>query len=193
MSEDDDELNRLAAVEKWINENRSEGGTASLIIEEAAALVGVMLSYGPMSWTTTARYLNHIYETLNQKRSDVDVLRLVGDIARGDAIVGADPACGTTVGYHRHRTHGEEACLACKRAMAAYERERAKDRPPRVRKRPSRAKPPEEKRPLQPCGTRAAYERHRRKGEPACDACVKAFKEYKRRYNLGLPTTDNDD
>lgn len=28
----------------------------------------------------------------------------------------------------------------------------------------------------QPCGTKAAYQRHRYKGEPACDACRKAIR-----------------
>lgn len=189
MSEDDDELHRLAAVDKWISENRSEGGTASLIIEEAAALVGVILSYGPMSWPTVERYLSHVYETLNQKRSDIDMLRMLGDIAKGDAIVGADPQCGTTAGYHRHRTHGEEACLACKRAAAAYERERAKNRPPRKpRVRAPRREPAK-------CGTTAGYHRHQHLGEPPCQPCKDAIAAYKRelkRKRREQRNADND-
>lgn len=32
--------------------------------------------------------------------------------------------CGTEAGYHRHRSHREEACEACRVAHADYERER---------------------------------------------------------------------
>jgi hypothetical protein len=41
-----------------------------------------------------------------------------------------------------------------------------------------RGKPP--RTPL-PCGTRAAATRHRRKGEPLCDACREAERAYQRK------------
>ena len=31
-----------------------------------------------------------------------------------------------------------------------------------------------------PCGTQAAYKRHKRRGETACDACRTAYLEYQR-------------
>ena len=42
-------------------------------------------------------------------------------------------------------------------------------------------------RPLQPCGTPAAYQRHKRRGEPACDACQKAIADYLREYRATSP------
>lgn len=41
-----------------------------------------------------------------------------------------------------------------------------------------RGAPPRE---LEPCGTRAAATRHRRAGEPLCDACIEAEREYQRK------------
>lgn len=35
---------------------------------------------------------------------------------------------------------------------------------------------------IQPCGTRAGYDRHKRRGEPACDPCREACREYTRAY-----------
>lgn len=40
--------------------------------------------------------------------------------------------------------------------------------------------------PLRPCGTMAAYRRHKYYGEPACDPCQEAIREYERkRYATG--------
>ncbi len=36
------------------------------------------------------------------------------------------------------------------------------------------------RRPVQPCGTQAAYQRHVRGGETACDACLAAERRRKR-------------
>lgn len=38
------------------------------------------------------------------------------------------------------------------------------------------------RRPLKPCGTVAAYERHRQHGEEPCRACKRARQEYNREY-----------
>lgn len=43
------------------------------------------------------------------------------------------------------------------------------------RAKPKTAPKPKPRTP-QPCGTKAAYQRHRYKGEPACDACRKAIR-----------------
>lgn len=40
-----------------------------------------------------------------------------------------------------------------------------------------------ERRNLQPCGTRAAYRRHRRRGETACQPCRDAAAAFKRKYH----------
>lgn len=42
---------------------------------------------------------------------------------------------------------------------------------------------PTKTRELRPCGTRAAYVRHKRNGEEPCLACHTAYKEYKRELN----------
>ena len=40
-------------------------------------------------------------------------------------------------------------------------------------------------RPLQPCGTWAAWKRHNKRGEPPCEACAEAARvDYRRRYAL---------
>jgi hypothetical protein len=38
----------------------------------------------------------------------------------------------------------------------------------------------------QPCGTRAAATRHRRRGEPLCDACIAAERAYMRDAKKGI-------
>ncbi|GIE46187.1 hypothetical protein [Actinoplanes lobatus] len=43
-----------------------------------------------------------------------------------------------------------------------------------------RPEPPDESPALQPCGTRAAYRRHRRRGEDTCQPCRDAAARYKR-------------
>lgn len=40
---------------------------------------------------------------------------------------------------------------------------------------------------LMPCGTRAAYLRHYKRGEPIDDACRDAYNAYYRDYRKGLP------
>lgn len=39
---------------------------------------------------------------------------------------------------------------------------------------------------LKPCGTLAAYQRHLKDGEPACEACLAARAAYSRDYRAGL-------
>lgn len=36
---------------------------------------------------------------------------------------------------------------------------------------------------LKPCGTRAAYERHKKAGEPPCEACLAGKADYQRTYD----------
>jgi hypothetical protein len=47
---------------------------------------------------------------------------------------------------------------------------------------PPAPRPAVERRNLQPCGTRAAYRRHRRRGETACQPCRDAAAAFKRKY-----------
>lgn len=39
---------------------------------------------------------------------------------------------------------------------------------------------------LQPCGTQAAWQRHRKHGEKPCEACREAHNQYQRDYHAGL-------
>jgi hypothetical protein len=54
--------------------------------------------------------------------------------------------------------------------------------------KPGGPKPPRQPRQLKPCGTRAAYLRHRSRGEQPCDACRAANTSADRRYR-GTGTT----
>jgi hypothetical protein len=75
------------------------------------------------------------------------------------------PVCGTQAALYRHRRDGEhcETCLQAERDRAAEQRRTMRERNPRVRK-------------VQPCGTDAAYRRHKKAGEPACAPCVEAHR-----------------
>jgi hypothetical protein len=54
--------------------------------------------------------------------------------------------------------------------------------------KPGGTKPARQPRQLKPCGTRAAYARHRSRGEQPCDACRAANASADRRYRLtGIP------
>lgn len=72
--------------------------------------------------------------------------------------------------HAEHVYHGEPPCQACRKAASAYHREWSRER--------RSTRPP---RRLKPCGTAAAYHRHRRRGEEPCHACRKAVAAYQRR------------
>jgi hypothetical protein len=88
---------------------------------------------------------------------------------------GCGDATGTTAGYKRHQKAGEEACMPCKRAVAAYAQEyRAKVR------NGYRYEPKgfaDEK-----CGTYAGYVQHLRHGIQSCADCRKAQAAYMATY-----------
>lgn len=66
-------------------------------------------------------------------------------------------------GADKHRRHGTAVCKRCRASAAHYQREytRGGIRP----------------RKLEPCGTNAAAERHRAKGEELCFACKVALSQ----------------
>lgn len=70
------------------------------------------------------------------------------------------PACGTQPGYSAHLYRRETPCQDCRDAHAAWARDRRPKRP----------------RAMQPCGTAAAAQRHRKRGEPLCDPCTEALR-----------------
>jgi hypothetical protein len=79
---------------------------------------------------------------------------------------------GTERGYQAHWRRGQKACDDCRAAhnahtTAQYHAKRDPNTPP----------PGRHPRPIPPCGTIAAYSRHRRRGEPPCDPCRKANSE----------------
>ena len=42
---------------------------------------------------------------------------------------------------------------------------------------------------VKPCGTQAAYQRHRRHGEQPCEPCMAAERERQRKYRVLKPVT----
>ena len=85
--------------------------------------------------------------------------------------------CGTRSAYQMHRYRGETPCDACVEGRRAYERNRRR-KAGIPRRQPGVPRPP---RVLQPCGTMAAFSRHRRAGERPCGLCRDANNEYERR------------
>jgi hypothetical protein len=109
-------------------------------------------------------------------------------------------ACGTCSGYVRHINNKEAACMECRTAKAVYSRAYRHAKNPEMKYHASKYDPVEhgtekaylrEKRhgapcpeceeahvarvrSLLPCGTAAAYKRHRNSGEEACAACKRA-------------------
>lgn len=88
--------------------------------------------------------------------------------------------CGTLSGYSKHRRDGEPACRPCREAANEYQRTRSQknrgEKPQRSNRHTAN---------LQPCGTMAAYQRHKRDGEEPCQPCREAkriaSKEYQRK------------
>ena len=78
------------------------------------------------------------------------------------------PECGTDSGYYRHKRKLKEA--ACEACIVAH----------RVAQRTRKGQRAREDIPLKPCGTRAAYDRHKHAGEEPCEPCKQAFNEYHR-------------
>jgi hypothetical protein len=72
-------------------------------------------------------------------------------------------AHGTNRGYRAHLARWEHSCDPCREAHNAYERTRVRTAP----------KPPRQ---LHPCGTPAAWRRHKRNDEEPCEACVLAHR-----------------
>lgn len=157
-------------LERLLADGRSEGGTAALVIEEAASLIGIMIARGPLSWPETERLLRHVYASLSHHRSDLDLVRAADDLEL------YHPSCGTINGYQRHRRHGELACDECKKAAADYERTRYVKVGTSTRRKP-----------LAEHGTTARYRMHIKDGEKACEPCRDAWREYRRAWEKTRP------
>lgn len=78
-------------------------------------------------------------------------------------------ACGTPRGLESHKRRNERPCKWCLPLMP--EPTAKKKRGPAPGTRPMG-------RPLQPCGTDAAYWRHKNHGEEVCDPCGQAHRDY---------------
>lgn len=82
--------------------------------------------------------------------------------------------CGTYAAYQRHMRRKEEACAPCKEAARINSREKRESKARREGRKFQNGGPRPRGRELAPCGTRAAYVRHYRAGEQACDPCKAA-------------------
>jgi hypothetical protein len=89
--------------------------------------------------------------------------------------------CGTHAAYCRHIQRGEQPCEPCKAGHAEY-RAAAVAKDPDKARRLNRKSAERRRRGVpahvDPCGTPAAYQRHRRHLEEPCDACQEAWSEY---------------
>jgi len=72
--------------------------------------------------------------------------------------------CGTIAAYARHRYHGETPCEDCRKAKAAYVRERTGSKPRHAAR----------------CGTHSGFVTHHARGETPCAECRKAHAGYER-------------
>lgn len=88
--------------------------------------------------------------------------------------------CGTIGAAFRHWKAGEKPCEPCREARRAYDRE--------YKRRRRAANPPAPKpRKSQPCGTRAAAQRHYSRGEPMCEPCRLAKLAYEKQIRDRAP------
>jgi hypothetical protein len=83
-------------------------------------------------------------------------------------------ACGTRSGYVRHLRNRDPHCPACWRANADYQAARRIPKGPTSKPVPATSQVLE----LRPCGTHAAYVRHKANGQPVDEACLKAERDY---------------
>lgn len=100
---------------------------------------------------------------------------------RAVRLVRVDPRdCGTVAGWMRHRRAGEPGCKRCLKAWNAYTRARKAEQRERLRRQGVARAVLDELAGLQPCGTHAAFVRHRKYGETPCDLCREAERTYQR-------------
>ena len=85
--------------------------------------------------------------------------------------------CGTIAGAQRHYMRGEEVCEPCRLEFNRHQREAHARRVARQRARGEKKPPSKDSR----CGTRNGYNRHLRRWEHACPACLEANNAYSRR------------
>lgn len=84
------------------------------------------------------------------------------------------PTCGAAWDASNTYVHSLTGYRRCRRCHARRARER--------KRAMSKGRPP-----LQPCGTNAAYARHRKKGERPCDECLEARARYIRAWRSSQP------
>ena len=93
--------------------------------------------------------------------------------------------CGTQPGYRKHLAEGSEPCAPCRQANADADRRLAWTGTTKAAGDLPKLGPGRPRTPRPPCGTPAAYHRHRHYGEPIDDACRAANSrkcaEYKQR------------
>ena len=106
---------------------------------------------------------------------------------------------GTRSAYERHLREGTPTCDSCRAANSQRVREARE--PQRLARKKERdedrrilalLEKPDPPKPLQPCGTRSAYDRHLREGTPTCDSC-RAANNLRVRESRGLKETREPD
>ena len=95
-------------------------------------------------------------------------------------VTGDRSGCGTPAGYMRHYRAREAACVRCLEAWRIYTRARKAEQRERERRGIVVRAVRDELAGLQPCGTHAAFARHRVNGETPCDLCREAERTYQR-------------
>lgn len=95
-------------------------------------------------------------------------------------VTGDVSGCGTPAGYMRHYRAREAACVRCLEAWRIYTRARKAEQRERERRGVIVRAVRDEVSGLQPCGTRAAFVRHKDSGETPCDLCREAERTYQR-------------
>ncbi|WP_315986209.1 WhiB family transcriptional regulator [Streptomyces sp. adm13(2018)] len=107
---------------------------------------------------------------------------------------GFPPApCGTEAAHRRHKRRKETVDEACAAAHAAYLDATREARKTWRRNSKARVRARQGPRALFPCGTAAAYSRHKRRGEKACDACREAGNAARRKYTRTEPNVPSQE
>lgn len=96
-------------------------------------------------------------------------------------VTGDMTGCGTPAGYMRHYRAGDDACQRCLAAWRIYTRARKAEQRERERRGVVARAIRDEVAQLRPCGTHAAFARHKANGETPCDLCREAERVYQAR------------
>lgn len=99
-----------------------------------------------------------------------------------EAVVAAKAVCADcpAITACRDLAVADPTLLGVWGGLTERERTEARRQGGQLRQRPHRGHARHSSRPVQPCGTTAAYQRHRKRGEEACEGCKWALREARR-------------